>query len=119
MNRLGNLLALSLVAGIATGESGYDAIESGRKSRGSRRCPKCNSKAIWHETTAYCTKLRCGWFEVVRQKPVRIWHLLERGPAHNCHECGRIIIPDEARYFDEVSGHIARHVECHEKAGAQ
>lgn len=52
-------------------------------------------------------------------RPQRAWVPLESGPAHNCHECGHLIVPDEARWFDEASGHIARHLVCHEKAGAR
>lgn len=53
---------------------------------------------------------------LVRPGSLRLWSRHNDGPAHNCHECGRIIVPGAPRWFDETSGHIARHVQCHERA---
>lgn len=113
--------ALALLAGLAALSAGAagDVFEQGQRVQNSRACPKCGSKAIWHETTAYCTKKKCGWFEVVQQQPRREWcgvfrHLY----ALNCNECGRVIAPGQGFYSDTVSGHLVRHVECHERAEA-
>jgi hypothetical protein len=46
----------------------------------------------------------------------RHWIRTSKGFAENCNECGRIIEPRAERYADQVSGHLVRHVGCHEKA---
>lgn len=35
-----------------------------------------------------------------------------------CNECGRVIVPNEQHFADQVSGHLVRHVECHQRAEA-
>jgi hypothetical protein len=35
--------------------------------------------------------------------------------AENCEVCARVIEPGAERYQDWVSGHLRRHVACHEK----
>jgi hypothetical protein len=50
------------------------------------------------------------------RKPRRVWERMFNQIAENCEQCGRIIEPGAERYQDWVSGHLRRHVECHEKA---
>ena len=53
------------------------------------------------------------------RKPRRVWERMFNQIAENCEQCGRIIEPGAERYQDWVSGHLRRHVECHEKAEAK
>ncbi len=106
---------------VATGAEGdFDAIVgAGNAARKQRACPKCGGKAMWHATSAYCTKSKCGWFEVVKAAPRRIWC----GPFTQrfiltCTECGLSIMPGEEFFSDTVSGHLVRHDDCHEEAEA-
>jgi SpoVK/Ycf46/Vps4 family AAA+-type ATPase len=50
--------------------------------------------------------------------PRRFWECMVNGIAENCEQCGRIIEPGAERYQDWVSGHLRRHVECHQRAEA-
>lgn len=52
-------------------------------------------------------------------KPKRDWRLHCSAHTQNCNQCGRAIVPWADCYFDVVSGHLVRHVACHEKAEAK
>jgi hypothetical protein len=108
--------ALMLLAGMAAIGVGADPFAVGRKAKANRVCPKCGGKAMWSTTTAYCTRSRCGWFEVVPPGPKRFWREAASPYPQNCNECGRIIVPHEQHYADSVSGHLVRHVGCHKRA---
>lgn len=47
----------------------------------------------------------------------RDWRLhVDLHGIQTCGECGRSIMPTTDFYRDQVSGHLNRHVECHERA---
>jgi hypothetical protein len=48
--------------------------------------------------------------------PKRDWRLHATNHVRTCNECGRSIVAMEDHYADIVSGHLARHVGCHEAA---
>jgi hypothetical protein len=50
--------------------------------------------------------------------PRRLWERMRNRVAENCEVCGRVIEPGAERYQDWVSGHLRRHVECHEREEA-
>lgn len=49
-------------------------------------------------------------------EPKREWRLHCHRYAQNCCACGRVVEPMADCYLDVVSGHLVRHVECHEQA---
>jgi hypothetical protein len=49
----------------------------------------------------------------------RDWREAASPHTQTCNECGRSIMPHEQHYADQVSGHLVRHVACHEKAETQ
>lgn len=53
------------------------------------------------------------------KKSKRDWRLHCSAHAQNCNECGHVIAPWDDCYFDVMSGHIVRHVACHEKSEAR
>jgi len=53
------------------------------------------------------------------RKPRRIWQRVSVREVKTCNECGRTIEAKTPHYFDQASGHLVRHVECHQKAEAQ
>jgi len=55
----------------------------------------------------------------MRPPKPREWFLHTINRAETCNECGRVIESNVERYADQVSGHLRRHVECHEKAEAK
>lgn len=66
MNRVArSLLGLAALVGLAAGGPDIPGIlDNGKKNIRAKTCPRCGGKARFTNTTGYCLKKKCGWFEV-------------------------------------------------------